>query len=75
MLYEVITAAAKADLAAEAAREAFIEASREKKVIEKLKEKRLAEHRKAAAAEELKVLDDISSGSAARRSVGGSLST
>jgi len=70
----LMEAAAKAELVVEAARNAFVEASRDKKVIEKLREKRLAEHKKAAAIDEINAIDDISSGAAARRSLGGLLS-
>lgn len=67
----LIEAAAKAELAAEAAREAFSAASRDRKVIDKLKEKRKTEYRRAAANEELKVQDDISGGTVARRETAG----
>ena len=60
-------AAAKAAMVADAAREVFVEASRDRKVIEKLKEKRKAEYRRSAAQEEIKTMDDISGGAAARR--------
>ncbi|MFA6507390.1 MAG: flagellar export protein FliJ [Treponemataceae bacterium] len=65
----LIEAAAKAELLVEAARDAFVEASRDKKVLEKLKDKRKSEYRKSTVIEEIKVVDDISSGSAARRGV------
>lgn len=67
----LIEAAAKAELAVEAARDAFVEASRDKKVLEKLKEKRKAEYRKAASIEEINTIDDISSGAAARKGLSG----
>ncbi|MDR2070789.1 MAG: flagellar export protein FliJ, partial [Treponema sp.] len=44
--------AAEAELKVETAREAFLEASRERKVIDKLKEKRRQEYRKVRLAEE-----------------------
>jgi flagellar FliJ protein len=69
---ELIEASANAELAVEAAREAFAEASRDRKVIDKLKEKHKAEYRKAAADEEIAALDDISGGAAARRETAGS---
>jgi len=53
--------AALAELKVEEARAQFIEASRERKVLDKLKEKRQKEHRKEMFAEETKNLDDISS--------------
>jgi flagellar FliJ protein len=66
---KLLEAAAAAALGVEKEREKFIEASRERKIIDKLKEKRAAEHRKAALDEEMKVVDDISSGSAARKAL------
>lgn len=66
---KLLEAAAAAQLAVEAAREKFVEASRERKIIDKLKEKRRGEYRKAALTEEMKVVDDISSGTAARRAL------
>lgn len=49
---------ASAKRAVEAARAQLIEASRDRKVIDKLKERRLSEHRELVAAEEQKELDD-----------------
>lgn len=51
--------AALAEEEVETAREAFIEASRERKVLENLKDKRRGEYKKEALAEEAKALDDI----------------
>jgi flagellar FliJ protein len=59
--------AAKAELVVSEKREKYIEASRERKVLDKLKEKRLAEYRKAANIEEIKTIDDISNGRKARK--------
>jgi flagellar FliJ protein len=68
--------AAKAHLAREAekatarvenARGVYLEASRDRKVLSNVKERREKEYRKAVLAEETKVLDDIASGSKARR--------
>jgi flagellar FliJ protein len=53
--------AAKAEQKVEEAREIYLEASRERKVLDKLKEKRAAEYKKFVLAEETKVLDDLSS--------------
>ena len=50
--------AAMAELKVEEARETFIEASRERKVLDKLKEKKEKEHRKEMLAQETKALDD-----------------
>jgi flagellar FliJ protein len=58
--------AAKAELAVEKARASYLEASRERKVLEKLKERRKKEHRRAAFAEETMMLDDVSGGRTAR---------
>ena len=49
-----------AEMKVEEAREAFLEASKERKVLDKLKDKRQTEYRKAAITEETKMLDDIS---------------
>ena len=51
---------ALAELKVEEAREVFLEASRERKILDNLKEKRQKEHRKEMFTEETKVLDDIS---------------
>ena len=51
--------AAMAEIKVEKAREAFLEASRERKVLDTLKEKKQKEYRKLKQNEETKVLDDI----------------
>lgn len=56
---QLLKEAARAELEVEKAREVFIEASKERKVLDKLKEKRQKEHRKAWLTEEGKALDDI----------------
>ena len=58
--------AALAELKVEEAREAFLEASRERKVLDKLKEKRQKEYRKEFFTAETKTLDDISAGARSR---------
>jgi flagellar FliJ protein len=55
----LLEAAAKQELVVEKAREIYLEASRERKIIDKLKERREAECRKNSLREETKVLDDI----------------
>ena len=57
---QLLKEAAMAELKVEEARNLFLEASRERKVLDKLKEKRQKEYRKGAFAEESKALDDIS---------------
>jgi flagellar FliJ protein len=57
--------AAEAELKVENARQVFLEASRERKVLDKLREKRLREYRGELLAEEVKTLDDIACASAA----------
>jgi flagellar FliJ protein len=60
--------AAMAELKVAEAREAYLEAARDRKVLEKLQERRLTEYRKARRLEETKNLDDIPrGGSFARR--------
>jgi flagellar FliJ protein len=51
--------AAQAELVVEEKRNLYLEASRELKVMEKLKEKRAAEYRKEMFAAETKELDDM----------------
>jgi flagellar FliJ protein len=67
----LLEAAAQAELKLAEARERYLEASRDRKVLDKVKERRYAEYRKAALAGEVKVLDDISGGAPARANVGG----
>jgi flagellar FliJ protein len=61
--------AAEAELKVETSRQAFLEASRERKVFDKLKEKRRREYRRVLLAEETKTLDDIACASAARKAL------
>ncbi len=68
---KLLEEAAKAELAVAAAREAYVEASRDRKILDKLKEKRKAEYRKTAAVEEVKTIDDISGGATARSALSG----
>jgi flagellar FliJ protein len=56
----LLNEAAVAELKVEEAREAFLEASRERKVLDKLRDKRLREYHKTLQNEETKALDDIS---------------
>ena len=66
---QLLKEAALAELKVEEARNVFIEASRDRKVLDKLKEKRQKEYRKEMFGQETKVLDDIS-GSARTRITG-----
>ena len=63
--------AAMAELEVEKARNIYLEASRDRKVISKLKERQELEYRRVMNLEEIKMIDDISSGLAARRAVAG----
>jgi flagellar FliJ protein len=56
---ELLEAAAKAQLKVEEERASYLEASRERKVLDKLREKRAAEYRQVLFAEETKTLDDM----------------
>jgi flagellar FliJ protein len=56
---ELLEASAKARLKVEEERDSYLEASRERKVLDKLKEKRSAAYRHALFAEETKTLDDL----------------
>ncbi|MCL2069993.1 MAG: flagellar export protein FliJ [Treponema sp.] len=58
---QLLEDAALAEIKVEEARELFMEASRERKIFDKLKEKRQKEYRKNMFNEETKILDDISS--------------
>jgi flagellar FliJ protein len=66
---KLLAEAARAELALGEARELFIEASREKKVLEKLRERRLGEYRRQARREEAQILDDVAGGAAARQNL------
>ena len=68
---QLLNEAAMAELKVEEARSAFLEASKERKVLDKLKEKRQKEYRKQMFVEETKILDDISGGTSARRQLSG----
>jgi len=63
----LLDAAVKAELKVAQLREVYIEASRERRVLDKLREKRFSEYRKNSAREEIKALDDLSSGTRARQ--------
>ena len=66
---QLLEEAALAELKVEEAREKFLEASRERKVLDKLKDKRQKEYHKIKLDEETKVMDDLSSGVQARMGV------
>jgi flagellar FliJ protein len=68
---QLMKEAAKAELAVEEKRGIFLEASRDRKVIDKLREKREKEYRDAYYAGEHRELDDISSGVRARMLLNG----
>ena len=56
---QLLRDAAQAELKVEQAREAFIEASRERKVLDKLKEKQKKKYDKEKLAQEAKILDEV----------------
>ena len=56
---QLLREAAMAELKVEEAREIFLEASKERKILDKLKEKRQEEYNKEMLDEEVKILDDI----------------
>ena len=64
---QLLNEIAMAEMKVEQARDAFLEASRERKVLDKLKEKRYKEYRKEVLDEETKTLDDISTAAQSRR--------
>jgi flagellar FliJ protein len=63
---QLMNEAAKAELIVEEKQEIFLQASRDRKVIDKLKEKREKEYRDEVLAEESRERDDIASGVRAR---------
>jgi len=67
----LLEAAARAELEVENARQIYLEASRERKIISKLKERQEQEHRRAANLEEIKAIDDITGGLSARKAAAG----
>ncbi|MFP3088780.1 flagellar export protein FliJ [Treponema sp. TIM-1] len=59
--------ATAAELKVEEARDEYLEASRDRKVLDKIREKRWQEYKKAREDEAIKNLDDISGGVSARK--------
>ena len=66
---QLLKEAALAEIKVEEAREKFLEASKERKVLDKIKEKRQKEYHRQKLNEETRALDDISSGVLARMGV------
>ena len=67
----LLEAAAKAELEVEKAREIYLEASRDRKIISKLKERQEKEYQRNVNLEEIKIIDDISGGRSARKIIAG----
>ncbi|MCL1815399.1 MAG: flagellar export protein FliJ [Treponema sp.] len=63
--------AALAELEVEKARAIYLEASRDRKVISKLKERQERDYRRNINLEEIKTIDDLSGGTAARKTAVG----
>jgi flagellar FliJ protein len=63
--------AAAAELVVEEKREVWLEASRDRKIVDKLREKRAAEYRKETAKEERAELDDLANDRRIRRLANG----
>jgi flagellar FliJ protein len=63
--------AALAERKVEEAREVYLEASRDRKILDTVKEHRQKEYRKRMFAEETKILDDLASGVKARKLANG----
>jgi flagellar FliJ protein len=59
---QLLEDAAAAELTVNEKREIYLAASRDRKVLDKLREKRFAEYRKLALREEVKLTDDAASG-------------
>jgi flagellar FliJ protein len=68
---KLLEEAAQAELVVEEKRNNYLEASRERKVLDKLKEKREKEYRAEVFAGETKILDDLSGGALARMALSG----
>ena len=66
---QLLKETALAEMKVDEARDAYIEASRERKVLDNLKEKQFREYRKLSLSGEAKILDDISAGARARNPV------
>jgi len=71
---KLFEAAARAELEVERTREIYLEASRDRKVISKLKERQSREYRRTANLEEIKTIDDLSGGVVARKAAAGQIS-
>ena len=67
----LLEAAARAELEVEKVREIYLEASRDRKIFTTLKERQEREYRRAVNLEEIKMIDDISGGRAARLALAG----
>jgi flagellar FliJ protein len=67
----LLEAAARAELEVEKARQTYLEASRDRKVISNLKERQEREYRRAANLEEIKTIDDITGGLSERKAAAG----
>jgi flagellar FliJ protein len=63
----LVLEAEKASAQVEEARNIYLEASRDRKILSNVKERREKEYHKEMLAEEIKTLDDIASGSTSRR--------
>ncbi|MDR1129085.1 MAG: flagellar export protein FliJ [Treponema sp.] len=59
---KLLEEAAAAELEVNEKREAYLAASRDRKILDKLGEKRFGEYRKLALREEVKIVDDAASG-------------
>ena len=64
---DLLKKAALAEIEVEKAREIYLEASRDRKIFSSLKERQEKEYRRNVTLEEIKIIDDISSGKAARK--------
>jgi flagellar FliJ protein len=70
---KLLQEAAKAEQKVEEKRGVYLEASRNRKVIDKIREKRETEYRRAMFVEETKELDDIANGAGARKRINGEI--
>jgi flagellar FliJ protein len=68
---ELLKEAARAEAKVEEARQIYLEASRDRKALDNLKDLRRGEYRRERFAQETKTLDDLSGGREARRIAAG----
>jgi flagellar FliJ protein len=69
MKEKLLEAEIAAELVVEEKQQVYIEASRDRKVIDKLKEKRLNDYKREISREDIKVIDDSNNGAPSRKNI------